>query len=190
MTVVEDREPTLARDLGLTLVLLAVLFGAVGVVGLRVLDRWHHRDDLGVDFDPEQPAVDVTQRFFRLRNPSETRFTAHLDSHLVVDAADGTVLTDLGADVDEVAWVDDDRLIAFGQSNGGGFEGLAVVDLADRSVDQVDRNGHSGHGYHPVRLTDDGDLLVCEWLRPDPSGTATCGKHFLLDPDIAELKPV
>jgi hypothetical protein len=80
---------------------------------------------------------------------------------------------------------------ALGSSIRGDFEGLAVVDIADQSVDQVDTGGRTGSAFGPVSVTDDGLVEVCSMVLESGSSSATCDPaRFVIDPGTAELSPV
>ena len=152
------------RLLAISLGVLAVLCVAIAWFTFAFLrDLWQSRHDIAVDWDPvadeDRPYEPLAPR--RTASPDGTRFVVNSQGRLLIaEAEDESVIADMG-DVDEVAWVSEDVLVAFGQGTFGGFEGLAVVDLADRSVEQVDTDGRTDEGFSPVSVTDDGQIEVC-----------------------------
>lgn len=180
--------------------LLIISLAALAVIGLAIAwftfayvrDLWQSRHDVAVDWDPvaeeDRPYEPLAPR--RTASPDGSHFVVNSQGRLLIAATeDESVIADMG-DVDEVAWVSDDVLVVFGQGTVGGFEGLAVVAIADRSVEQVDTDGRSEEGFSPVSVTDDGHVEVCEWLYDSDASSASCGPdRFLIDPATAELTP-
>ena len=186
-------DPRSRRLLLISLGVLAIVFVAIAWFTFTyVRGLWEGRHDVAVDWDPvaddDRPYEPLAPR--RTASPEGTRFVVNSQGRLlIVDAADEDVLGDMG-DVDEVAWVSEDVLVAFGQGTFGGFEGLAVVDIADRSVEQVDVDGRTDEGFSPVAVTEDGQVEVCEWIYDGDASSAACGPdRFLIDPTTAELTP-
>lgn len=181
------------RLLAISLAVLAVLFVAIAWFTFTyVRGLWEGRHDIAVDWDPVadegRPYEPLAPR--RTASPDGTRFVVNSQGRLLIAATeDESVLADMG-DVDEVAWVTDDVLVVFGQRTFGGFEGLAVVDVADRTVEQIDTGGRTDEGFSPVAVTDDGLVEACEWVYDSDASSAACGPdRFLIEPATAELTP-
>ena len=181
------------RLLLISLGVLAVVFVAIAwFTFLFLRGLWEGRHDVAVDWEPvaddDRPYEPLAPR--RTASPEGTRFVVNSQGRLLIaDTEDESVIADMG-DVDEVAWVSEDVLVVFGQGTFGGFEGLAVVDIADRSVEQVDTDGRTDEGFSPVSVTDDGRVEVCEWIYDSAASSASCGPdRYLVDPTTAELTP-
>ena len=179
--------------------LLAISLAVLAVIGItiawftfaHVRDLWQGRHDIAVTWDPE-PTAERTFRApgsHRSLSPEETRFVVRSQGRLLLFDADEKLLADLG-EVDEVAWVSEDVLVAFGQGFTGDFEGLAVIDLADQSVEQVDTGGRTDDAFSPVAVTDDSLVEVCSMVYDSASSNAHCTPdRFLIDPATAGLSP-
>jgi len=176
------------RLLLISLAVLAIVgAGVAWFTFAYVRDLWDGRHDIAVDWEPGIPAG---QPFGtgRIPTPEGSRFAVRSEGRiLLLDTPDRTPIADIG-DVAEVAWVTEDVLVAFGSSIRGDFEGLAVIDVSDQSVTQVDTGGRDS-AFSPVAVTDDGLLEVCSMIE-DLLDPATCGPNrFLIDPATAELTP-
>jgi hypothetical protein len=176
--------------MAISLAVLAVVFVAIAWFTFTyVRNLWDGRHDIAVDWDAETPedmSVNPVSEGDGAQPYSGARVT---DRMLVVDLAERRVVADLG-DVDEIRWISDDVLVAFGSTIRGDFEGLAVVNITDQSVEQVDVGGRSDTAFSAVALTDDGRLEVCSMILEPGASSATCGpEHFVLDPATAELTP-
>jgi hypothetical protein len=191
VTEVEPDERHVLREAGLVVAIGVVLLAVVAAVALPRLDAWRHRHDLTADFDPEPPHGGFrTDGSYRLYSPGNTRFAIHAGSDMNVVEADGHDVPAVLEDVDEVAWVADDVLVAFGQGLQGDYEGLAVVDLGAETVEQVDRNGQTDTGFSPVRIAADGQVVACDWGYDQAASAPQCGtRRYLIDPATAELHP-
>lgn len=181
------------RLLAISLAALAVVFVVIAWFTFTyVRNLWQGRHDVAVDWDPvaeaDRPYEPLAPR--RTASPDGTRFVVNSQGRLLIaDTGDESVLADMG-DVDEVAWVSEDILVAFGGSTRGDFEGLAVVDIADRSVEQVDTDGRNDDAFSPVALTADGLVEVCSMILEQGASSAACGPdRFLIDPATASLAP-
>ncbi len=177
--------------------LLTISLAALAVIGITIAwftfayvrDLWQGRHDIAADWEPATPPGQPIGTG-RTASPDGSRFAVRSQGEmLLVEAAHRTPIADLG-DVSEVAWVSEDVLVAFGSSIRGDFEGLAVVDLADRTVEQVDTDGRTDDAFSPISVADDGLVEVCSMVLGPGASAATCGPdRFLLDPATASLAP-
>jgi hypothetical protein len=182
--------PTLRRDLGIAAAVLFVLLVVVGLLSLRLWDWWRYRGEISVDFDPEGPSGLPPGSFQGwARNPDGSLAAASVNGKtFVVDTRTGDAVADLG-DLEATIFVGDEVLVAFGREVWGPGDGLAVVDLAHESVDQVEERGGAEGGLYPVRLRSDGQVLVCQWFDNGSDQVCEPGRWFL-DPDAGTLEPV
>ena len=149
--------PRLRRDFGILAAVLVVLLAVVGFVGFRVWDWWRYHGEISVDFDP-RPLSDPPRGPLDAWPHSPDGSLAaveHGDRTFVIDTSTGAPVADLGV-VDATAFVTDEILVAFGEEVLGPHEGLAVIDLADGSVDQVEERGGTEGVLHPVSVRADG----------------------------------
>ena len=122
--------------------------------------------------------------------PNRSMFAASDHGRMLVfSTARGDVLADLG-DIEEVTWITTGRLVAFGQGLQGGFDGLAIVDLHDRTVEQVDTHGRDEGGFRPLTdAANDGTVEVCQLAYDAVASAPRCvgDETWDLDTTAADL---
>ena len=176
------------RERAVFAAMVLVLLGGSLYAGYRVRDWWLYRGEIAVDFDPDAP--DVISRLplagFDQSPSGALAIVIKEDRSYVVETATHDVRAALG-DVEAAAFVTDDVLVAFGGELMGPHEGMAVVDLVDESVDQVDDVAGTNSAVQPIRVTDHGLVVACEWH--DASSDQWCEpERYLLDFETAELR--
>ena len=164
--------------MGLALVPALLILGASRIVANVVGDP----EDIEVDWHTFVPATSETPSSW---SPGGTWQALEAGEDVVLVGPQSVRLEE----VDEVAWLTDDRLVAFGRSGpmDMGFDGLAVVDLDDEDVDQVDLGFDPDAPFAPTRLRPDGRLGVCTLVYDQTASAPTCAERYVLDPDEARL---
>jgi hypothetical protein len=178
---------TARRDLGLLAGLGVVLAAVLAVAGLRAWDWWRYQGEIHVDFEPHAPTAAARGSLTGFPHSPDGSLAAvrYGDRTDVVDAATEAPVADLGEVVDTI-FVTDAVLVAFGEDVPGPHDGIAVIDLDDQTVDQVDDRAGAEGELQARRVTDEGRVVACELVPTDSS--EVCGaERYLIDPEAGEL---